>query len=146
MRAPHQDARLVLLVAVGGAVGTAARYLVSGAVRPADSGFPIATLVENVVGALLLGLLAETLVRRGAESTRGRVLRLGLGTGALGGFTTFSSLAIELERLLAGGAAAVAGLYAVTSLTLGLAAALGGIALGARLARPRRAAPSSGTP
>ncbi len=142
VRAPHQDARLVLLVAVGGALGTAARYGVSGVVAPAASGFPTATLLENVIGSLLLGVLAETLVRRGAESPRGRLLRLGLGTGALGGFTTFSSLAIELERLLAAGAAGVAGLYAAASLALGLGAAVAGIRLGARLARPRAGGPA----
>ena len=87
-----------------------------------------------MLGSFLLGALLETLLRRGAESPRGRVLRLGLGTGVLGGFTTFSALALELERLLAGGQVAMALVYAVASLVLGVLACVAGIALAARRA------------
>ena len=104
---PHRDPRLVLLVAAGGMVGTAARYLVSAALPTAPGTFPTATLLVNAVGAFCLGLLAEALVRRagtgGAEVRGDLLVRLALGTGALGGFTTFSSLAVELDRLLAVG-------------------------------------------
>ncbi|MBX9245460.1 CrcB family protein [Actinotalea ferrariae] len=130
----------LVMVAVGGALGTGARLVVSGLVPTAANGFPTATLVENLVGAFLLGLLLEVLLRRGEEDARGRLVRLGLGTGALGGFTTFSSLAIELQRLLADGAFAVAGAYAAASLALGLLACLAGVALGARSGRTRRRA------
>lgn len=120
-----------MLVAAGGMVGTGARYQVSAAL-PSSSGWPTATLVENLVGSFLLGLLLEGLLRRGTEGHRGRLARLGLGTGALGGFTTFSSLAIELERLLADGAVVVAASYAMASVLGGLVACFLGIVLAGR--------------
>ena len=131
-RPPHHDPRLIAVVALGGMVGTTARWAVSEAVGTSANGFPTATLIENVLGSFLLGALLEALLRRGAESQRGRVLRLGLGTGLLGGFTTFSALALELERLLAGGQVLMASVYAVASLVLGVLACIGGVALGAR--------------
>lgn len=120
-RPHHLDPRLVLLVALGGAFGTLARQLV-GQWLPERSGWPVGTLVVNVLGAFLLGVLLEALLRRGRESTRGRAVRLALGTGLLGGFTTFSALAVELERLLAGGDLATAAGYATASVVLGLLA------------------------
>ena len=140
MTRPHLDPRLVALVAAGGMVGTGGRYLVSTAVHSPDR-WPTATLVENVVGSFLLGVLLETLLRRGPESHRGRLVRLGLGTGVLGGFTTFSSYAIELERLLADGALLAATSYALASLVGGLAACLLGVVVATRHAslRSRRA-------
>ena len=131
-RPPHHDPRLIAIVALGGMVGTTARWALTSAVGTSARGFPTATLIENVVGSFLLGALLEGLLRRGAESPRGRVLRLGLGTGVLGGFTTFSSLAIELQRLLAGGQVTLAVVYAVLSLVLGILACVAGIALGSR--------------
>jgi fluoride exporter len=120
------------VVAAGGAVGTGLRYAIAEATGP-TGGWPTATLLVNLVGALLLGVLLEVLVRRsrGGESTRARLLRLGLGTGLLGGFTTFSALAIELERMLADGAAALAAAYALASALGGVAAALAGVVLAA---------------
>lgn len=129
-RPAHHDPRLVLLVAVGGAAGSAARYLVSSHLHPVG-GWPVATLAENVLGAFLLGLLLEALVRRGAETPGARRVRLTLGTGVLGGFTTFSSLAIETERLLVDGAAGTAAGYVAASLVLGVLACLGGVLLAA---------------
>ncbi len=135
--AHHRDTRLVLLVAAGGAVGTGLRHAVTSAV-PSIAGWPLPTLAVNVAGTFLLGVLLEALLRPGTESARARTLRLGLGTGLLGGLTTFSSLAVELERLLAGGAPAVAAGYAAASVALGLAACAAGVAVGARV-RPRAA-------
>lgn len=129
----HRDPRLLLLVAAGGAVGTGLRYALSSTLGPSGA-WPTATLVENVVGAFVLGLLLETLLCRGPETARGRAVRLGVGTGVLGGFTTFSSLAIELERLLAAGAVGTAAAYAAASVVLGLAACFAGVAVGARWA------------
>ncbi|WP_426593510.1 fluoride efflux transporter FluC [Cellulomonas sp. McL0617] len=131
-RPPHHDPRLIAVVALGGMVGTTARWALTSAVGVSANGFPTATLIENVVGSFLLGALLEALLRRGAESPRGRVLRLGLGTGVLGGFTTFSSLAIELERLLAAGQVTLALVYATLSLVLGILACVVGIAFGSR--------------
>lgn len=129
--AHHLDARLVALVAVGGMVGTGARYLLSTTI-PAQHGWPAATSTTNVVGSFLLGALLEALLRRGPENHRRRLMRLGLGTGVLGGFTTFSSLAIELERLLAAGQPGLAAGYAAATLVCGLLACLLGVAVAAR--------------
>ncbi|KJL25501.1 putative fluoride ion transporter CrcB [Microbacterium oxydans] len=116
--------RRILLVAAGGTVGTAAR-LGLGLMLPDAGGFPVAVLVANVVGALLIGLLAARLPAT-AE------LRLALGTGVLGGFTTYSAFMTGTLSLWAD-EPVVAVAYAVGSLALGLAAA----ALGLRIGRPR---------
>lgn len=116
--------RRILLVAAGGTAGTAAR-LGLGLMLPDVGGFPVAVLVANVAGALLIGLLAARLPAT-AE------LRLALGTGVLGGFTTYSAFMTGTLSLWAD-APVIAVAYAVGSLTLGLAAA----ALGLRLGRPR---------
>ncbi|KTR77320.1 hypothetical protein NS234_08505 [Microbacterium oxydans] len=121
--------RRILLVAAGGTAGTAAR-LGLGLMLPDVGGFPVAVLVANVVGALLIGLLAARLPAT-AE------LRLALGTGVLGGFTTYSAFMTGTLSLWAD-APVIAVAYAVGSLTLGLAAA----ALGLRLGRPRAGAAS----
>jgi len=126
MSAPHRDLRLVLLVAAGGMVGTSARYALTRAV-PAHGGWPWATFTENMLGSFLLGLLLEALLRRGPESARGRLVRLGVGTGVLGGFTTFSSLALDAEQLLAHGAVLDAVTYAAASLVGGVVVCLLGV-------------------
>ncbi|MFC6149424.1 MULTISPECIES: fluoride efflux transporter FluC [Mumia] len=126
--------RLVAAVAAGGALGTTARAVL-GEVLPHDGGIPYATLIANVTGAFLLGLLLERLLRTGDETPRRRLVRLGLGTGVLGGFTTFSSLALESVELTRADDAATAVVYAVGSVALGLAACVAGIVLGARSAR-----------
>ncbi|MDC7122012.1 CrcB family protein [Cellulomonas fimi] len=127
----HRDPWLVVVVAVGGAVGTLARYGLSHAV-PDRGGVPVATLVENVVGAFLLGLLLEALARSGPDTGRRRVARLGLGTGVLGGFTTYSTFALEVVDRLADGRTGLALAYALGSVVLGVAACTGGVLVGAR--------------
>lgn len=136
-RPAHLSPMLVAVVAGGGAVGTVLRHATTTRLGAPD-GWPVGTLVENLVGAFLLGLLLEVLVRRGEESRRGTLIRLALGTGVLGGFTTFSSLAIELERLLADGAVVQAATYAAVSGVAGVAAAFAGVVVGARHHRWRR--------
>ncbi|GAA4719339.1 CrcB protein [Promicromonospora umidemergens] len=151
-RTPHRDWRYVGLVALGGACGSAARYLLgiwataplnlvpvppTGTV-PALLLFPVSTFVVNVVGAFALGYLLEGLSRRGRETVRRRKIRLGIGTGVLGGFTTYSALALETQHLLAQGPAWLALLYVVLTLAGGTAACLGGIAIAARAERRRK--------
>ncbi|MBP3977283.1 CrcB family protein [Microbacterium sp. BLY] len=121
--------RRVLLVALGGMLGTSAR-LGLGLLVPDPGGFPLAVLTANVVGALLIGVVAARLPAS-AE------LRLLLGTGLLGGFTTYSAFMTGTLALWAS-APLLAAAYAVGSLALGLAAAAAGL----RLARPRRGAAS----
>lgn len=126
----HRDPRLVLVVAVGGAVGTLARHLVSSA-SAGGGGFPVTTLGINLVGAFVLGVLLEALLRHGRETDRARRLRLGVGTGVLGGFTTYSTLAVEIERLLTDGQVATAAAYAAASVVLGLLVCGAGVLVGA---------------
>jgi len=121
--------RRILLVAMGGMVGTAAR-LGLGLVVPDAGGFPVAVLLANVLGAVLIGVLAARL----PSSTD---LRLALGTGALGGFTTYSAFMTGTVELWAD-APVLAAAYAIGSLVLGLA----GAALGLRFGRPRHGAPA----
>jgi CrcB protein len=130
----HRQPRLVAVVAAGGALGTALRYGLTDATGPIG-GWPTATFAANLVGSVLLGALLERLARAAgsaAETPRHRLMRLGLGTGLLGGFTTFSSLAVELERMLADGATTLAAAYAGASAVGGVLAALLGVALAAR--------------
>lgn len=121
-------ARRLLLVFAGGSIGTAARLAV-GLWMPDAGGFPFATLAVNVLGALLIGILAARL-----PQTTG--LRVFLGTGVLGGFTTYSAFMTGTVALWAD-APLLAFVYAAGSLVLGLGAA----ALGLRLGRPRATHP-----
>ncbi|RFA11200.1 hypothetical protein B7R54_10035 [Subtercola boreus] len=130
----HLRPSFLLLVGVGGAAGTLARYTLQQTVAPLG-GVPVITLLINLAGAFLLGLLLETLVRRGTDQGARRVLRLLLGTGALGGFTTYSALSVDTFTLLHEGAPASALLYAFGTLVLGAVASIVGIAVGVRANR-----------
>ncbi|KUK47235.1 MAG: protein crcB, partial [Actinobacteria bacterium 66_15] len=87
-----------LLVAVGGAAGASARYAVSLCTHAASGAFPWSTLGVNVAGSFLLGLLTAVL----PEGVAGERLRLLVGVGALGGFTTFSTFSVEALALARG--------------------------------------------
>jgi CrcB protein len=108
-------------------VGTALRAVTEAALPTA--GLPVATFGINVLGSFLLGALLEALRHRGTDTGARRLLRLGLGTGLLGGFTTYSTFAVETVAL----PPALGAGYLVSSLVLGAAAALAGILLGRRL-------------
>lgn len=85
-----------LIVGIGGAMGSMARYGI-GRVLPSGS-FPYATLTVNLVGALLMGLLMAVLSRVSLEW--GEEARLLIGVGLLGGFTTFSAFSLDVVTLL----------------------------------------------
>ena len=121
-----------LLVAVGGAAGSLLRWGL-GHVLPSGAVWHWSTLTVNVVGALLLGLLLESLTRPGTGSRRAHTARLLLGTGLLGGFTTYSTFAQELWEQVRSGDTTQALAYAVITLVAGLLAAAAGMVLGARL-------------
>ncbi|PKP66055.1 MAG: fluoride efflux transporter CrcB [Alphaproteobacteria bacterium HGW-Alphaproteobacteria-7] len=112
------------LVASGGAVGALARYQAGRLMthtlgpRTADA-FPWATLTVNLAGCLLMGLLFGWLARHGGA---GEHLRLLLGVGLLGGFTTFSAFSLELLLLTERGTPGMAFAYAAVSVLAGLAA------------------------
>lgn len=116
----------LLLVAVGGFAGTLSRYATS---RTLDdwTDWPMATMVVNIVGAFALGVLIERLAIRGPESERGRDVRLLVGTGFLGSFTTYSSFAVDAERLLADGAGATTAAYVAATLVVGLVSCVAGV-------------------
>jgi CrcB protein len=142
-RPVHLHWRYVGLVALGGVFGTAAREALALALPlriPAAGGFPLAILLINVGGAFLLGLLLEALTRRGSDTGRRRTLRLLLGTGFLGGFTTYSALATDTALLLGAPVAGPFGLaagYALGSVLAGAIATWAGIAVGAVAFRHR---------
>ncbi len=94
---------------------------------------PLATFLVNVLGALALGVLLERLARAGPDTGRRRFVRLALGAGALGGFTTYSALALESVSLARDGLYALAVGYALGTVLAGTVAAFAGIALGARI-------------
>lgn len=114
----------VLLVAVGGAVGSVARYLVSTAVQTrVGLGFPLGTFVVNIVGSFLIGTVFG-LFEAGNLSPRGRLL---IGIGFLGGFTTFSTFSYESFVLLTGRSIAFFLTNTLGSVVSGLLACWGGL-------------------
>lgn len=118
----------ILAVAGGGAVGCSLRYLVGlGAVRLVGTGLPAGTLIVNVIGGLLAGLLFGLVEDRAGFSP---VLRLLIMTGFLGGFTTFSAFSLETINLMRDGSWTIAFGTLVANNVLALAAAFGGIYLG----------------
>ncbi len=116
-----------LMVAVGGAIGSAARL---GVVRLGQAlfggGFPVGTLAVNFVGSAVMGLLAAVLAGRSGDDG----LRLFLMTGILGGFTTFSAFSLDAYALWARGEGAVAVLYVIGSVLLGLVGLGAGMLVG----------------
>ncbi len=117
----------IVLLAAGGGLGTALRYAVGlGATRWLGVGFPWATLAVNVLGSLLLGVVMEA---AGEREIAGVQARLVLGTGVLGGFTTYSSFNRETIRLAEQGAWGRAIVYVLATLLVCLLAGVGGVAL-----------------
>jgi CrcB protein len=131
-RPVHLRARYLLLVALGGAIGTGIREAFALTFPARQGGFPVTIFLINIVGAFVLGALLEALSRRGPDEGRRRTLRLLIGTGVLGGFTTYSSFATDTASLTQT-ALGTAFLYAAVTLVVGFAASGAGIALAAAL-------------
>ncbi len=108
----------LLLVFAGGTLGTLLREIATMTVWPAGR-FPLAVLLVNLLGAFLLGLLLESLARSGTETPSGLRTRLFLGTGVLGGFTTYSALAEAVAAFVIEGDPAIAALYGLGTVVLG---------------------------
>lgn len=121
--------RLLLAVALGGALGAVARHAASSWVQAATGGvFPWGTLAVNVAGSFALGFLLIALEGGGAPDG----LRPFLAVGVLGSFTTFSTFSYDTVALFRDGEPARAGAYALGSVLLAVAAALAGMAVAAR--------------
>jgi fluoride exporter len=120
-----------LLICLGGAAGTGARYLVAlWSAQRFGSAFPYGTLIVNVVGCFLIALIMHLAMTNAWPAT----LRAALTIGFLGGFTTYSSFNFETTRLIEEGALARALLNVVLTLGGGFAAGVLGLLLARQLA------------
>src|SRR3954454_16040016 len=118
----------LLVVAIGGALGSVARYKLGGFVLHHTEGwnFPVSTFLVNVLGCFVIGILAALVEHHDLFSPS---LRLLLFTGVLGGFTTFSAFGYESVFLLRRGLVSVASGYIILSVVCGLAAVGAGMKL-----------------
>jgi CrcB protein len=124
-RIPEPPLRLVA-IAVGGSLGTLARYATDRALVPAPLGFPWPTFTVNVAGSFVLGLIVTLSVERWPPT---RFVRPFAAIGFCGGFTTFSTLAVEAAQRIQHGRAGLAAAYVAASLVAGVLAATAGMAL-----------------
>ena len=136
---PHRVGRLLLerrrvlgAIALGGALGALARWTVGLALPHTTTEFPWSTFLVNAVGCLAIGVVLVLVVERWAHRPLARPF---LGTGVLGGFTTFSTYAVDTRGLLAGGETALALVYLLGSVAVGLLAVVVGIRLAERVVR-----------
>ncbi|MDN5762266.1 MAG: fluoride efflux transporter CrcB [Microlunatus sp.] len=117
----------VVVLCVAGGIGAALRFVVDGAIRTRTSGsYPVATTVVNVSGSLLLGLVTGLVL--GAHLSHG--WQLVVGTGLLGGYTTFSTASVETVRLFEERRYLAATMNGLGMLLLATVAAAAGYALG----------------
>ncbi|MFF7385469.1 fluoride efflux transporter CrcB [Streptomyces griseoluteus] len=119
---------VVAVVAAGGAIGATARYAASLLWPIQNPGFPWTTLLVNVTGCAVIGVFMVLITE---VWTAHRLVRPFFGTGVLGGFTTFSTYAVEIERLVDAGQARTALAYLAATLL----AALGSVGLAVALTR-----------
>lgn len=120
-----------LLVAIGGAIGSVARYglgVAAGRWAP-NAGWPVGTFAANVIGGLLMGLLVGWLAFRGGAQQE--MIRLFAAVGVLGGFTTFSSYSLEAAQMIERRQLGLAACYVVGSVVL----AIGALFVGLMIAR-----------
>ncbi|MDI6881087.1 MAG: fluoride efflux transporter CrcB [Desulfitobacteriaceae bacterium] len=116
-------------IAAGGALGALSRYGLGVFISNRwNQGFPFQTFLINITGAFLLGFLNTLFIERLAVSP---AVRLGIGVGFIGAYTTFSTFGYEVITLLEGGSYFTAGLYTLLSISVGFT----GVALGIGLAR-----------
>jgi CrcB protein len=119
------DLTAFALVGLGGALGAMGRYGVNIAVGSFPGGFPLSTLLVNVVGSLLMGLLIGALAR--ATPVYGNEVRLFVAVGVLGGFTTFSSFSLDAMTLIERGEIAQAAIYVGLSVAVSILGLAGGL-------------------
>ena len=115
----------ICLVFLGGGLGATGRHLVGlVALRQFGPAFPFGTLIVNIVGSLLMGLVIGWLARRGIS---GNEWRLFLTTGILGGFTTFSAFSLDVANLWERGELGTAALYVSSSVLVSIVAVFVGL-------------------
>ena len=124
------DAGLLGAVALGGVLGSLGRYAVGLALPHPAGSFAWSTFLVNVTGSLAMGVLVVWVLSMASPHTW---LRPFLGVGVRGGWTTFSSYALDIHEMAQAGHGLVAAAYLVGSLVVGLAAVGLGISLGERL-------------
>jgi fluoride exporter len=124
-RIPEPPLRLAA-IAVGGSLGTLARYATDRALVPAPLGFPWATFAVNVAGSFLLGLIVTLSVERWPPT---RFVRPFAAIGFCGGFTTFSTLAVEAAQRVQHDRVGLTVAYVLASLMAGVLAATVGMTL-----------------
>jgi fluoride exporter len=117
----------LILVMVGGAAGSALRYILGRSLPVGAGGWPWGTFAANVIGGLSMGFLAAWMLRAGEAA---EPIRLIIGVGLLGGFTTFSAYSLEIVQLAQRGAMAMALGYAMTSVVLAVIAVFAGLGAG----------------
>ena len=116
----------IILVMSGGAIGAVLRYGLSRALPIGAAAWPWPTFTANVAGGLCMGVLAMCLLRGDSSA---EPLRLFLGVGVLGGFTTFSAFSLEMAHMVQRGQMGMAAVYAVVSVILALGAVFAGMAI-----------------
>ena len=112
-----------LVVALGGGIGASFRYLIGLIPLKEPFIFPVKTLVINLLGCFVIGLVASLAVKNSSLSPK---LVLFIKTGLCGGFTTFSTFALETETLIKTGHIGLAVLYIVLSVVAGVGLAFAG--------------------
>jgi CrcB protein len=122
----RSEGRAVAAVAAGGALGALARYGAGLALPHAPGTFPLATFLVNIVGCLLIGVLLVTITELRQVHP---LVRPFLATGVLGGFTTFSTYAVDTQELLRTGHLATAVAYLAGTLVAAVAATWVGMGL-----------------
>ncbi len=128
---------LALLVAAGATIGTAIRATLE-LEYPAQPGeWPLTTFLINIAGSFLLGVVLESLARSGDDTGWRQRVRLAVGTGVLGGFTTYSSYIFEIDAMARSGYLILGASYALVSVVTGVLAAGAGVALAGAAARHR---------
>ncbi|WEV73632.1 CrcB family protein [Bifidobacterium sp. ESL0798] len=120
----------------GGACGSLVRLALS-VLQPADAAWPFMTMAINLTGAVFLGFITAYMAQLGPDIGLWRVTRLGLGTGLIGGYTTYSTFMLEVAKRIRGGHVGVALSYLLGSVIFGLLCALLGLAIGKVVGRRR---------
>jgi CrcB protein len=118
---------IYVLAALGGALGALARWGLAGALPHSPGAWPWSTLLVNLLGCLLIGIVLAVLLARFPGSPW---LRPFLAVGVLGGFTTYSTFAVDVVRLTGTGHQALAVAYVLASVLGGVLAVVAGLVLG----------------